>query len=81
MNYITPGSPKAPQLSEADVSNLSPADVNRARRLGQLEELLTTPTPNTAAEPLTPAAWERLSPPTRAAMLREYGPSINPTHH
>lgn len=77
MDYIT-APVKAPQLSADDLANLSPADVNRARRLGQLDDQLTTPTPTPATEPMSAAVWERLSPHVRDAMLRAHGPSIAP---
>lgn len=77
-DYVIPGA-KAPQLSADDLATLTPEQVNRARRLGQLDDLLN---PKAGAkpdvEPVSASLWNRLSQTVRSEMVRTYGPDINP---
>ncbi len=74
------GTPRPPQLDADDIAKLSPTDVNKARRLGQLVDLLATGTePRTIDDSMTLDVWNALSPYTRAAMIRAHGPNVDPT--
>ena len=82
--YVTPNV-KPPQLSDADLARLTPEQINRARKLGQLEDVLSTPSakPNPSApDQAVPASlWDRMTEADKNVMRKAYGPDIDPTHH
>lgn len=76
-DYIVPKAQRAPQLTTEDLAQLSPQDIDRARKLGQLAEILSAG-PGTT-EPLSAHRWANLSTASRTAMVKAYGRSIAPT--
>ncbi|MCB0914363.1 MAG: hypothetical protein KDC23_01490 [Actinobacteria bacterium] len=46
-DYIRPGE-RSPQLTRADLLALTPQQIDQARRMGQLDDLLAGPAPDTA---------------------------------
>jgi len=68
---------KPPQLSAADLAGLTAEEVNKARRLGQLADLLVPPA--AAVEAIPREQWDKLSATARREMIRTYGNGINPT--
>ncbi len=78
-SFITPGATRAPQLTEADLANLSAQQINQARRLGQLEDVMA-PAATTETDSLPAHLWDRLTPHDRATMVRTFGPAIDPTN-
>lgn len=68
------------QLTPADLAGMTPAEINTARRAGQLADILRGPA---TAEPTTPEPEPHHGPvvPTEGRTLPERPPTVLEAHH